>query len=68
MGFLHDILDKCAHQSGRLLQDGFPEVGKPELLMTVSGQDLIGIPLSVRCSLSVHWRLSSSHPWLAVWS
>ena len=30
------------------LQDGFPEVGKPELLMTVDGQDLIGLPVKVR--------------------
>lgn len=29
-------------------QDRLPETGKPERLLTLTGQDLIGLPLSVR--------------------
>lgn len=32
-------------------QDRLPETGKPELLLSLTGQDLIGVPLEVRSLL-----------------
>lgn len=34
-------------------QDRLPETGKPELLLSIKGQDLIGVPLTVSTSIAV---------------